>query len=1644
MSAYLVLAVLLALFTASAHARTCTSRRSGDWSSSSTWTGCNGGTPRTNGNDNAVIDNGDTVTLDTNASVQSFTISNNGALVIGDSGTSRSLNVNSSMSVSGTFAVGGNSSGTASHSLSVDGNLTINSGGVMGQDDTPGNHCDVVVSGAFSNQGSYTVGSSGPDFEVDGSATNSGSFSATSIYSLLTFRGSLANYGTFDASNGTTQFTGYGSQTLSGGGTTNFGNLTVNSGGLTLNGNNPTVSGTLTLSSGTFSVGANVLTLNGPAIAGNPARLSTSASSSLVFGGSSAGISVPSGVTALNNLTIANTNGVAMSGSVTVGGTLTLSGGSFAVGSNTLTLNGPAIAGTPANLSTTSASSLAYGGSASGIIVPSGVTALNRLTVNNANGVTLSSSLSVTALVLGSGAVTTGGNILTVSPNCTNSPVSHSAGYVNGYLRLTFPSGTHTCTYDIGSSTAYAPVSLAVSASGSGTLSASTTGNEHPQIASSPIDPTRDANRYWTIGTGGDTLAALVSSYGATFNFISGDLDSVANSGNFTVADYSGGIWATLSPVSNGSLSTGVSGIAGPIVTPTDFAVGEAAATCSVPAGLPSNMTCVCDNFGRSSLNPSTIYGGNWTLSTSSGSFGLPKIVNSGYLRMTDNSNGVATAATMPGTFPAAGNLIQIEFKHYAYSGSGADGVALTLSDANIAPSPGAFGGSLGYAQKSNPGSDCTSAGGCPGFAGGWIGIALDEYGEYSSNTEGRSGGPAPGMTPDAVAIRGSGSGRSGYPYLAGTGSLNPGIDNPNSSNPAYGYLYRIKVDARNYTSANKTTIVSVDRDTSGTGNNYTALVSPFDAFAVNSSQAAVPANWKLSFTGSTGSLTNVHEIGALKICAQTITPPAGYRIQVDNLAPSSCGTPGGSPSSPVVTVTALDNNGNIVTTYNKTVTLSATLSGGSSANASWSLKSGSGTLSGNQYTFASADQGTAQFYLTDTSTQDVYVTVSENGGTIATSTPSTQPIEFSGGTFTIGTDDPLGEGVVAGRTHQMTITRTGCWRGYNYVDTGYSGTEALDGWYVPDQDHPSGALAPQICARNASNTCLPSPGACQTLSIAAPNLSSGSNNVSLAFNNGVANFCLGSSDVGKYSVFLRDDSNVNSPVTGSSDVLTVRPFAVAVSNVTSSNGNNQAGSSPGPGTPVFTAAGANFSATVSGYLWNSSGDANADGLPDSGDNWSQISSGGLAPHYADTVNLSAGTPFAPATPADSPSGTGVAGSVGGGSVAVTNGSTTQLSLTYSEVGSFSLHAQPSTAYLNSSGPYVANLTNRVAIFANPASSAQGSRVGRFRPDHFTFSGTPTIITRSDINSGAGCSPGASGYTYMGEPMRIGFTLEAVALGGSVTQNYAGSYAHLSPGSADWLTLGGANSMGLWMLGDNFGSGGGTCKAVFSSGTTTSFQSCTAATPPAVTRAAGARVALYGTPSSSGWNAGLASFAADALLQRADQADGPYASLKLGIAPQDSDGVRFSSYNLDADNNGTSERELLGTTSVRYGRLSIPSMYGSELLPMPIRLQAQYWNGSAYVNNTDDSCTPLGSGNFSLAGATGGLTTGMTSVQGSGALASGAGTIALSKLSPTPTSKGAVTLAPASGLAAYLPGTGIETFGVYRSGRVIYLREGHY
>ena len=251
---------------------------------------------------------------------------------------------------------------------------------------------------------------------------------------------------------------------------------------------------------------------------------------------------------------------------------------------------------------------------------------------------------------------------------------------------------------------------------------------------------------------------------------------------------------------------------------------------------------CYTDNFDRTDL------GSRWSIIKEQN---YKPQISSNKLMLTSNLGSVATGVTLAGEFPSSNNYIEIEFEHNAYGGSGADGVTIALADAaivnplidsNLTNIAGAYGGSLGYANRT----------GTDGFKGGWLGFGFDEYGNFSNPTEGRHGGP--GFRRDSIAVRGHGSGQTGYEYITGTTTLNPQVDNT----PIDGYLYKISIDTRS-----ARTMIKVQRDVKD-GNGFITLIDWFDA----TQTAQSPQDFKFSLTGSTGGATNFHSINDLVIRA--------------------------------------------------------------------------------------------------------------------------------------------------------------------------------------------------------------------------------------------------------------------------------------------------------------------------------------------------------------------------------------------------------------------------------------------------------------------------------------------------------------------------------------------------------------------------------------------------------------------------------------------------------------------------------------------------------------------------------------------------------------------------------------------------------
>ncbi len=242
-----------------------------------------------------------------------------------------------------------------------------------------------------------------------------------------------------------------------------------------------------------------------------------------------------------------------------------------------------------------------------------------------------------------------------------------------------------------------------------------------------------------------------------------------------------------------------------------------------------------------------------------------------GWLRMTESLNNQSTYAFLDTQIFSVNAQIQIEMEYAFWNGTGADGISFFLVDGNINAgtfSPGAFGGSMGYAQK-------TLAGGgeadLSGMAGGYLGFALDDWGNYSNNNEGRDGGIAgPGTTPkdttlypNRVAVRGPES--SGYEFIAASSPLPQEMDfptyttRPDQSGADY-RSFRITLDANNQLE------VEMKFGASGSYSSvFTADLSAYDR----------PDTFKIGFTGATGGAKEIHEIRNLSVAMTPWQPTA-------------------------------------------------------------------------------------------------------------------------------------------------------------------------------------------------------------------------------------------------------------------------------------------------------------------------------------------------------------------------------------------------------------------------------------------------------------------------------------------------------------------------------------------------------------------------------------------------------------------------------------------------------------------------------------------------------------------------------------------------------------------------------------------------
>jgi hypothetical protein len=256
----------------------------------------------------------------------------------------------------------------------------------------------------------------------------------------------------------------------------------------------------------------------------------------------------------------------------------------------------------------------------------------------------------------------------------------------------------------------------------------------------------------------------------------------------------------------------------------------------------------------------STPLGTDWD---KNGTF-VPTVENGRLKLMTATGNKNSFLTQKEFLPPAKNRTVTLEFDFYAENGTSTpgDGIVVGLSDADITPKAGGYGGSIGYAQRKENATQYY------GFQGGWIGLALDEYGNFS-NKEGSYKTSGPGARKNSIALRGSGDKFVGYDYVMGTDANIFGSTNGSLSSKRY----RMKIDGMD---ENKT-VVSVEvNKNSGSGYESIAMktlsgsIVPNEGLDVSklSGQASIPSYFAVSFTSGTGGANRNYFIDNLEVCS--------------------------------------------------------------------------------------------------------------------------------------------------------------------------------------------------------------------------------------------------------------------------------------------------------------------------------------------------------------------------------------------------------------------------------------------------------------------------------------------------------------------------------------------------------------------------------------------------------------------------------------------------------------------------------------------------------------------------------------------------------------------------------------------------------
>jgi hypothetical protein len=371
---------------------------------------------------------------------------------------------------------------------------------------------------------------------------------------------------------------------------------------------------------------------------------------------------------------------------------------------------------------------------------------------------------------------------------------------------------------------------------------------------------------------------------------------------------------------------------------------------------------------------------------------------------------------------------------------------------------------------------------------------------------------------------------------------------------------------------------------------------------------------------------------------------------------------------------------------------------------------------------------------------------------------------------------------------------------------------------------------------------------------------------------------------------------------------------------------------------PPFARAGLGFNATVSAVVWQSADDADQDGLPDFE---ADLSDNAITQNFGNETAVADHTVIVSVI-TDDPNVPGVddnPGVPGGttGSVLATNeafsgfsgGSSTQL-LAIDEVGIFDLAAilvddagsQNPINYLGAADD------NGVEAGA----TGMAANVGRIYPNNFE------LVSASfgpRVNQSMACAM-SSPFTYLGEEFGLNMVIQAKNALGNDTVNYIDDFAKLTSFS----------ELDIRAIIDEAGAADNDLGAKLVN-TTIASNFAGSWTDGELTLSGNMNLARQG------------SGAEEAPLQNVQIAFGPIDDNDDGVGGGND--VVLDVLDVDLDDGvtepGTNAFKLISTHEFRYGRLMVENAFGPETEDLGVPLRIEYFDGTDFITNIDDSCT---------------------------------------------------------------------------------------